>query len=151
LYPTMLTMSKGIAWYLKLLFIPYPLSLEYLFPVSTTISDPFVILSLIVILASLVLMYKCAKDRPVFSFGILFFFVGLLPVSNIVPIKSVIQERFLFLSMVGFALIIADLLNSYPAKGFLFWLIGIMVLSPLTIVRPRDWRTPRDLINSTLR
>jgi tetratricopeptide (TPR) repeat protein len=151
LYPTMLTMSKGIACYLKLLFIPYPLSLEYLFQVSRTATDPFVILSLVMISACFALAIWARSSRPVFAYGILFFFIGLFPVLNLVPIKAVIQERFLYLSMVGFALVAADLVASIRTKRLALLLpIVLTAFGALTVVRTRDWRTARDLILATL-
>jgi tetratricopeptide (TPR) repeat protein len=149
LFPTLLTMSKGIAYYLKLLFLPYPMSLEYLFPVSRSLTEPLVILSILLISSCFALAYWARERRPLLAYGVVFFFIGLLPVSNLVPIKAVIQERFLYLSMVGFSLVVADVALRIPTKRLLPAVL--IALGFLSLVRTSDWHTPRDLIFATLR
>ena len=64
-------------------------------------------MGLAVVVVSIVLATVFAKRRPAVSLGILFFFVALLPVSNpIMPIALLMAERFLYLPLFGFALLV---------------------------------------------
>src|SRR5205814_209997 len=54
----------------------------------------------------LLIAARYTKLRPAISFGILFFFITLLPVSNwILPIALLMAERFLYTPVFGFALL----------------------------------------------
>ncbi len=63
-------------------------------------------LGLTLVLFCIVIGLALAKKKPVVTFGILFFFVTLLPVSNwIMPIALLMAERFLYTPVLGFALL----------------------------------------------
>lgn len=58
------------------------------------------------------------RRRPALSFGILFFFVTLLPVSNwILPIGLLMAERFLYTPAFGFALLAGIFWAGIPEAG----------------------------------
>lgn len=149
-YLTMITMSRGIAYYIKLMLAPYPLSLEYLFDVSRSISDPRALLSLLLIVSMLTLAWALRGRRPILSFAILFFFVGLGPVANIIPIKAVIQERFMYLSVIGFALAVGDLAR-LTGPRIINWPWPLLALCFITFLRSQDWRSHRALVSATLK
>ncbi len=151
-YPTMLTMCKGFATYLRLMVWPSPLSLEYLFSVSHSILDPKTAFCALLLAATIAFALRYARRLPGVSFGILFFFIGLLPVSNIIPIKAVIAERFLYLSVIGFGLAAGEL-GGLLIRGRFFALCPIVLLafSLLTLRRGYDWRSAKSLILATLK
>jgi Tfp pilus assembly protein PilF len=93
----------GMVYYLKLLFFPVNLCADYLmFPVRSSLFDPYVIGALSVILLLLgIAGFSFWKGNRLVSFSILWFFITLLPVSNIVPIQIVVAERFLYLPSIG--------------------------------------------------
>lgn len=93
----------GMVYYMKLLFFPVNLCADYLmFPVRTSLFDPYVVGALFVIAFSLgIVALSFWKGMRFLSFSILWFFVTLIPVSNIVPIQIVIAERFLYLPSIG--------------------------------------------------
>lgn len=93
----------GMVYYLKLLFFPVNLCADYLmFPIRTTFFDFYVVGAVAVILLLLGLaFFSFKKGNRLLSFSVLWFFVALIPVSNIVPIQIVIAERFLYLPSIG--------------------------------------------------
>lgn len=151
LYHTMLTMSRGFAEYVRLALWPHPLSVEYLFDVSRSINDPRVLRSLALLASLLATAIWNLRRRPVLAFGILFFFIGLSPVSNLIPIKSVINERFMYLSMIGWGLAAADLLGRLRYRTIEISALALVSLSLLTMVRSEDWRTGMALVEATLK
>lgn len=110
----------GMVYYLKLLFFPVNLCADYLmFPVRTSIFDFYVIGVISVILFLLgVAVFSFRKGNRLLSFSISWFFIALLPVSNLVPIEATIAERFLYLPSIGIFIGGAVLL-SYFSKGAL--------------------------------
>ncbi|MFH1790648.1 MAG: tetratricopeptide repeat protein [Candidatus Omnitrophota bacterium] len=145
----MFTMVKGVAYYIRLLLYPVGQCADYLtFPVSRTF-DPAVMVSVSGIIMALAAGGWLLKRVRVASFGIFFFFVTLLPVMNIIPIKISIAERFLYLPSVGYAMALGGMLGfmllRYRHRIFektviIFLEIGLIAaFSALTMERNNDW------------
>jgi len=105
-----LTQLHVIPYYIKLLFIPTNLNLDYNWPITRSIDLSstffFIVLTSIVILA----IKLFHRDR-LFSFGIIWFFVTLSVSSSFIVISDVIFEHRLYLPSVGFALFGAILIS----------------------------------------
>jgi len=99
--------------YLKLSFIPYPLSYDYRFneiPI-TDFSNVYVLFS--VLLHSLLVIYMIflLKKRHVLSYFIFYYLISIFISSNIlVDIGALMGERFLFQPSVGFSMAMAYIL-----------------------------------------
>ena len=102
--------------YILLLIFPHPLSHDY-YPRSFDIvdfSNITVILSFLLHLALAGLALFLIKKNRIISFGILFYFITISIVSNIVfPIGTTMSERFIFIPSLGFVLILAHILTRY--------------------------------------
>lgn len=145
--------------YIKLLFIPYPLSYDYSYnqiPYKN-LSDVWVITSIVLQLALLVFaIYRVAK-RDLLAFAILFHFLSIFIVSNlIVNTGGVLGERFLFQASLGFALAIGLLLGRIQQlyqlsmkqirNTTLLFLTLISIPSMLwAFQRNKDWENDRTL------
>lgn len=149
-YATFLTMVKGVAYYIRLLFYPVGLCPDYLtFPQADSLKDFHVLLSFGVIIGFIALSIFLRKKLKHVTFGILLFFISLLPVMNIIPIKILIAERFLYLPIIGFALAIAVLLRflycSLRKKTFGLYAIPLLqaliifLCASLTIAQNTVW------------
>ena len=83
---------------------------------------------------------------PLISFGIGIFFLGLLPVMEFVPQGSMMNERSLYLSSIGFVLVLGYGLSKLIVlpKTKILALAGCILLllfyTGRTITRNRDWR-----------
>lgn len=152
-YSTCLTMVKGFAYYIKLLFLPFPLSIDYPFAFSRSVFDPLVLLSARVIALVLCIGLLCRKKYPLVTFAVAWFFISLAPVSNIIPIYTIINERFLYLPIVGFALLFAHLANKIRSKSsvILFVSAVIMPLGILSYSRAGDWSDEYSLFLSAVK
>ena len=98
-----LTEFRIVLYYITLLILPHPsrLNLDYDFPISKTILDPFTTLISILIVAGLIgYSIWTAKKRPVLSFCILWYFGNLGIESSIFPLELVYEHR-LYLPAVG--------------------------------------------------
>ena len=163
--PRMLTMVKGFSYYIRLLFIPYPLSIEYLFSIKSVL-DLEVLFYGILLLGIFYLGYRLSSKYPLISFGIYIFFISLLPASNIIPINTTINERYLYLGVIGFGLVISQLIiNFFDIFSFINFLrfklklvikfLVILVLfilySFISVVRIRDWKDHWSLVTANLK
>ncbi len=108
----LITQFRVIVTYLKLLVFPVDQNLYYDYPVSRSILEPTVLLSLLLLLviafSAVYLFFRSLdpEDRHrhsfrLFAFGIFWFFVTLSMESSIIPIKDVIFEHRVYLPSVG--------------------------------------------------
>lgn len=147
------TIIYTLGIYVKLLFFPHPLTYDY-YPYHipiTGLTDLRFILSavLYVALGSFALIRLPKKDA--ISFGILYFFATMTIVSNLFfPIGVFMNERFAYMSSVGWALVAGILLVDRFPRLFKFASGGkvsqyllIVVLAGFsikTIARNPNWK-----------
>ena len=141
--------------YLKLLVVPYPLTVDY-YPRHVDIksfSHFSVLFSVIIHLFLLIWALFNIKRRNLIAFGILYYFITFSITSNLFfPIGTNMAERFMFMPSVGFCLVIACLFYALGNKmsqpktnsGFSKIYVGlgiiIVAFAGLTIKRNFDWK-----------
>lgn len=119
--------------YLYLHIIPYPLTHDYAPKSIATypISSPAAIFSLLTYLLLVVLLIKWRKNLSIVSFGILFYLIALLPVSNLfVSTGAYMGERFAFMPSLGICLVIAFVVKAclwdkFKWGPYLFLALGL--------------------------
>lgn len=151
------TFFRVLAVYFGLLFWPLNLHMERSVEIATSLFSPSVVFGGVVFFGLLALALRQSERFPVLSFGVLWFFVGLAPTSNLlVPINGLLYEHWLYLPLVGVFLILVwwgMLIGKRYGVGNVLSgiLIAVLVfLSVLTIDRNRDWRDPVTFYNQTL-
>lgn len=97
---TVLTMLPVLMKYIRLLFWPDDLSLVYDIPVRTTLDEEVAQAGMVVSVLVAIGIYLFRNRRELFCWYALFF-VGLLPVSQIVPIVTLINDRYLYFPLLG--------------------------------------------------
>jgi len=140
---------KAVAEYVRLLIVPVNLRVEYMAPSPKAIAGTQA-LAVFMTLASVALLYAAVRRKKAASFYILWFFVALIPVYNIVPFKAVMAERFLYLPLIGFAALFGILFSKVntaermapPVKYCLVSiLVSVMVAyGMISISRNIEWR-----------
>jgi tetratricopeptide (TPR) repeat protein len=114
-----LTQTRVIVRYIRLVFFPVDLNLDYDFRPSSSLFEPAVLFSALFLLSVLLLGWFLRRSAPVFAFSILWFFVTLSPTSSFVPIVDVIFEHRLYLPLAGvavsFPLLVEVLLSAVGA------------------------------------
>jgi tetratricopeptide (TPR) repeat protein len=132
LFETLLTMAVVFWRYIGLAVFPFGLAPEHDVAIYQTISfTPILDLIGLVILA--VLAFLVRKTRPLVFVGIGWFFIGLAPFSNIIPLDTLLAERYFYAGLFGFALILArgiDLLidNTSDAKRVIVVVCTVTIL-----------------------
>ncbi len=116
----LLTQSRVVVTYLRLLVLPVRQNLDYDFSLSSSLADPAVLASTALLLTiGALAVYLLVRARrtnraegALAFFGIAWFFVTLSVESSIVPIRDVIFEHRVYLPCVGAAVAAGTLLLS---------------------------------------
>ena len=166
-YTTLLTMLRVFGEYVIMLFVPKNLSATYGVTTVHSILEPAFLISLaVLVVAALFTVWTWKKSKLAF-FGIVWFFISLIPVSNIIPIAIIKADRYLYFPSVGFCLMIAwliargwtalsNLRSSKSGKLLIasgYWvMIGVVIVlySFQTFQRNQDWKDSHTLWTATL-
>lgn len=148
---TMLTMTIGVRTYLRLLLFPTNLHPEYIIPAARSLSAPGVLPSILVLLGVAGAGVAARRRWPLVAAGVAWFFLALAPVSNVIPMKTVINERLLYLPLIGFAVVLGvvwERTTRRPVRALL--VAQFVAFATLAIVRNADWRTSERLWSSAV-
>lgn len=157
-YVRLFTFFRILTVYFGLLFWPFNLHMERSVEIATSLNSVSVIFGGFIFLGLLILAFTKFKRFPILSFGILWFFIGLAPTSNLlIPINGLLYEHWLYLPLIGIFLILIWL-GQFLGKRYNLQkiLLGISIIfliffSFLTIDRNKDWRDPITFYNQTLK
>jgi len=103
-------------------------------------ASPLVGLTAFAVPAVIVLALLVRRRAPLVSFGLLWFFVALLPVSQAIRIGAVMADRFLYLPSIGIAVLLAAALVRLPRGRVPLGLLLFACLAALTWGREAVWR-----------
>jgi protein O-mannosyl-transferase len=148
------TIFYTLGLYLKLLFIPHPLTFDY-YPYHIALvkwNDYRAYISLLLYFVLFIGALFMVKRYKAIGFGILYYLITLFIVSNLLfPIGTFMNERFLYMPSLGFCIILAFIFHSLTTdfksgKRYLSFLslfiLGLICLlfSIKTISRNRAWK-----------
>ena len=154
------TFFKAVVNYYLLLMFPIGLHMERIIDVTKQIFEPNAILAFLIVSATIASGFILYRKNRLISFFIFWFFINLLPVSNIYPINSFIAEHWLYMAALGYFFILAFLLHNTYIKNTSKMLKLLIVLltttllitySFLTIKRNMDWRNEITFFKNTLK
>ena len=146
----LINLPKILLRYLFLIVFPLHLSADwYLSPVKS-VFDPYFLCGFLAIAG---LIFLVVKYRKSWGWGIGWFLITLLPVLNFIPLNNPIAERYLYLPMVGIAIIIAFLLNKFKHIPVpLIWVVILccILLGTRTFIRNFDWYDNQTLFSAAM-
>jgi tetratricopeptide (TPR) repeat protein len=89
--------------------------------------------------------------RPWLAFGVLWFFLHLLPTNSILPRLDPANDRHLYLALLGPAFLLAAVLWKVTGRrtASAVALAGVLLLATATIARNHDYRTEVSLWKAT--
>jgi tetratricopeptide (TPR) repeat protein len=152
------TMLTVLARYFRIIFWPTELSAIYMPPMKVRI-DGAVAWSALLVVVLVVLGYYLYRRRKELFFWYALFFVGLLPVSQIVSIVTLMNDRYLYFPLLGaaafygfIALPSAENANDISKRGLsLILCLLIMPLPLLSWQRTSVWSNDSSLWMDTTR
>jgi len=154
-----ITLSRALVSYLRLLVWPVNLHMQYQVPFIRSIFNVPAALSIILLISLIAAIFISYKKSKIVFFGLTWFFITLLPVSNIlIPVNAVLAEHWLYMPAIGIFLIFShSLLNlSKRSKPLLvtcsLFLVTILCFySWFTIARNKDWSDRITLYQATIK
>jgi Flp pilus assembly protein TadD len=151
----LVTQFRVIVLYLRLLFAPLGQNVDHDVPVHTSLFDPPVLFSfllLIAIVAGAVRMFivsrrnKGLPELRLASFGIFWFFITLSVESSVIPLGELAAEYRLYLPSVGISIAVVSLgliaarkFSLRPALLAGLCALVVMALSLATVLRNTVW------------
>ncbi|MFH1359559.1 MAG: tetratricopeptide repeat protein [Candidatus Omnitrophota bacterium] len=162
LFLHVLTVFKIAGMYVTKAIWPFPLSAVYwIDPVGGPMDPSFVINFILILLIFLAAMYFHRKDK-IITFFIVFFFIGLLPYFNMIPISMAytFRERFLYLSSLAACFIMVKVIKHVDVQfiskkafdGVLkaVFFVFILLLAICTSVSNMIWKNNYTLWTTTV-
>jgi protein O-mannosyl-transferase len=145
---TAYTMLPIFVRYLRMVVWPTGLCASYTLPIRTAV-DLHVISSaafFVVLLTGSVYVYRVRRDL---FFWFVLFFIGLIPVSQVIPILTLINDRYLYFPMIGasvclsaVSLKVIDTAKPIIKVASLCGLLIILVaMSYLTVIQAKVWES----------
>jgi tetratricopeptide (TPR) repeat protein len=145
--------------YIKLIIFPLNLNADYVFSYPARFFQACNIVSYLLVTGLIIFSFMIYKRSSAISFGIWWFFITLLPVYNLMEIYNPIAERYLYIPLFGFCLVIPLLMVNLlrrisfaPQTVLTFSAVLIIVVfyAVIAIDRNRDWRDSYSLWIRTL-
>ncbi|MDD5559132.1 tetratricopeptide repeat protein [Candidatus Methylomirabilis sp.] len=159
IWPTLLTSVRIFAHYLTLMVFPMTLSADYsfnAFPISYSFTEIRVIVAFAILGGVWWGLYRLLASDRWAAFGGLWFFVTLLPVSQIIPHHEIVAEHYLYLPSAGFCLAAAVLVERLltrsrnPRAIAAAFALIVLLLGLRTVARNRDWKDELTLWTRTV-
>jgi Tfp pilus assembly protein PilF len=156
---TMLTTLKVFAKYIIVLLLPTNLTIDRVVKFETSVFSVSFLAHFALLLVALAFFAKSHGKQKLAFFSIGWFFITLLPFSNIFPQITIMAERYLYLPSYGFCLFLAFLIFSINRARILKHRraisISLVILitatyTILTIQRNAEWRDDFTLLNSAV-
>jgi tetratricopeptide (TPR) repeat protein len=169
----LMTSSRVMVTYLRLLFFPVNQNLDYDYPTYQSLLDTEVLLSFLFLLFIVVLgvygLFRSRHGEPhlrLISFGIFWFFINLMLESSIIPLNNVIYEHRLYLPSIGISMAFGVLVFAAGQRVRKRWngadkaVVGalalvVVILTGATFMRNGVWRNEislwQDVVKKSLK
>ena len=154
-----LSVVKILAYYLKLLFLPVVLNADYsynAFPLPHGIREAGTFCALVVLAGVFYLIARLLTRGKVIAFGLLWFFITILPVSQVFPHHELMAEHYLYLPIVGISLVAGYLIREIT-RGYRFrrtaaglYVLMLVIFAVRVVDRNRDWKDGLTLWSKTV-
>lgn len=144
--------------YIQKLIFPYPLAFYYGYDAIPLVGlyDWQFYFVFIIVTVILYFAFKGFLKKSVLSFGILFFFLSIGGVANLIsPMVGIFAERFAFSASIGFCIVLVFLLSKWKQKEFsenkltfsVAWPLILVILPSLiyTVNRNKAWESKKSL------
>lgn len=144
---TAMTMLPVLFTYVRMVFLPVGLSADYLVLIRTT-PDLAVLAAGLFLSLLIALGYRLFKTNRPLLFWFALFFLGLLPVSQIIPIITLMNDRYLYFPMLGAAVFLASVAqmigrrlgDRHRRTGFIAAAAIVIICATLSWSRSHVWK-----------
>ena len=152
----LLTQTRALVTYLRLLIWPGHLSLEHQVPLIESIADPSFLAAALLLLALLVISLVRLRRNPIIGLSLGWFILCLLPTSSLVPLNVIASENRLYQASLASAWVLAALAQAAAGtrrrritQGLL--LVVAFFFAALTVLRHPAWESSLTLFRDMVR
>ena len=161
MFERLIYLPNHIFSFVKLAIAPYDLNVEYVFAYPQSFFEISHLVGFVIITGLCIFSFLFYGHYKEIFFGIWWFLITLFPVYNIIEIFNPFAERYPYIPVIGFCLVIPIILsstfsralNNKKAVNTATLLVVILILSgymTITIARNRDWRDGLTLWSKTV-
>jgi len=157
-YMRLCTFLKALPVYFSILLWPFGLHMERQLSLGRGIFEPQVFLGLLIAVSLFFIAYRARRQSPALLFSVCWFFIAMLPNSNLIPINALIYEHWLYLPSLGFFIAIAWAFEELFKRGKVVKYTAVFLAIFLTLFyiwraneRNREWRDHVSFYESTIR
>lgn len=161
-FERVLTQARVLMMYIGQILWPVPDAFVFTYDtytISRSLWQPWTtIISILAIISLLVWAFRWRVKRPLFAFGVFFFFVGHFVSSNVIPLELVFEHRN-YLPLLGIILAVTDLFlmlrqQYFSNNKYVFFTVPSLVLilfAVSTTVQSYTWGDPIRLVQKMVR
>lgn len=165
-FQLLLNVPPLVVKYIGKLLLPTSLNFDYVFDPVFSISEPRAFISAIISIGIVIIIWRLRNRASDISFALLLIFLPLLPALYIPALGlNTFTERYLYLPTVGFALLVAYIVNKgvefFGSRGYslrtshlvvtLFFIVTITLYSYGTVKRNALWQNGYTLWGDTVK
>jgi tetratricopeptide (TPR) repeat protein len=161
LFERIIYLPGHIFSFIRLMIFPTNLTADYVFSYPDSFVDGSNLIGLAVVMGLVGTSFFIYRHSKEIFFGIWWCFITLFPVSNLIEIYHPLAERYLYLPLIGFCLVVpiiiyglAGRLITKPHTANLVSLIPVLVIisfySTTTMARNPDWQDNFSLWSKTV-
>jgi len=144
-FPLYMTMPVVFINYLKLLFIPYPLTVVTWIKVFENPINLLTVTSFTILISLILTGWKLHKKNEFITLGIFWFFIAIFPNANLIPTGNIMAERYLYIPSIGLSFLLATFIKNNGKRNYLATISFIFFLSLLSIIQTGYWKNDETL------
>ncbi len=148
--------GDALTFYLFKIFVPVDLCVDYGRTPRLVLSTWWGYLTWVIPVGLLSVCYRIRHRRPITWLGALMFVAFLLPTLGLVPFTyqaySTVADRYAYLALLGFGLVVADAVDYLRPKKIALGAISValVVLAALSLNQSRYWMSSPALLRHTI-
>jgi len=148
--------------FIKLAVFPADLNADYVFSYPDGFFETNNLISLVVLAGLVAASFVIYKKSKAIFFGVWWFLFTLFPVYNLIPLFNPFADRYLYIPLLGYCVVVAVVLNDFLKSRLsrprtlaiitpilVIFIVGLY--STVTIARNRDWKDGLTLWSKTVK
>lgn len=137
---------KAFGFYFYKIVLPVNLAPEYHVTFSEQIFQPLALVSAALLAGIAYLFFVLRRSLPSVAFGIGWFLIFYLPISNVLPVSYLLADRYMYLCLPGVGLLLAGLLQKIHNNRFtIVTCLFLVILAVLTVIQNNYWKDENTL------
>lgn len=137
---------KAFGFYLYKIILPVNLAPEYHVYFSENVFQPLAWVSAALLAGTVYLLFALRAKLPAVAFGIGWFLIFYLPISNILPVSYLLADRYMYLCLPGAGLLLAGSLQKIQNKRLeAVSAVFLVILAVLTVIQNGYWKDEHTL------